>query len=133
LSINDYIINLETSINSFPIVASYNLNIDRKTADIAFISGQIEFRDGSILDFKEFIESSENKIEKFKYGYNFRRGPDIFFRYNNAPDPNAKVVKTFPHHKHLHNGKIVESSLIEIKEILEEIERIYITETETDK
>jgi len=128
LSINDYIINLESSINSFPAVASYNFNVDRKTADIAFISGQIEFRDGSVLDFKEFIESSENKIEKFKYGYNFRKGPVVFFRYDNAPDPNAKSVKTFPHHKHLHDGKIAESRLIELKEILEEIERIYITE-----
>lgn len=133
MSINEYIINLESAINSFPAVASYNLNIDRKTEDIAFISGQIEFRDGSVIDFKEFIESSENKIEKFKYGYNFRRGYVVFLRYDNAPDPNAKSVKTFPHHKHLHDGKIVESHTIELTEILEEIGRVYTTDTETDK
>ena len=66
MSINDYIVQLESIIHSFSIVKSYNLNIDRKTEDIAFISGSIDFRDGSILDFKEFIESTETGVEKYK-------------------------------------------------------------------
>ena len=126
MSINDYIIQIESVISSFPIVSAYNLTIDRKTDDIAFISGNIEFRDGSVLDFKEFCERAEHGIEKYKYAYNYRVYSDIFFRYDNAPDPNAKGLKTFPYHKHLKNNEIVESKHIDLKDVLEEIEGTYI-------
>jgi hypothetical protein len=95
-----YLLELETVINSFPFIAAYNLNIDRKTDDIAFISGRIEFKNGSILDFKKFIESINDKIEKYKYAYNFRTSSYHIFRHDNALDPGAKNLKTFPHHKH---------------------------------
>ncbi|MBI4691198.1 MAG: hypothetical protein HY754_13185 [Nitrospirae bacterium] len=129
MSIDDYIIKLESVINSFTIVASYNLSMDRKISDIAFISGKIEFRNGSILDFKEFVESTEDRTEKYKYAYNYRISSNNIFRYDNAPDPAAKGIKTFPQHKHLGNGTIVESPMRELRDVLEEIERIYITET----
>ncbi len=131
MNINDYIINLETVINSFSIVSSYHLTIDRKTSDIAFVSGKIEFRDNSALDFKEFIECIRGEIEKYKYAYNLRIGSKNLFRYDNAPDPRAKKIKTFPHHKHLQDGKIVESQSIDLIDVLKEIESIYISEIDS--
>ena len=128
MSINDYIAGLESVINSSTIVSSYNLNIDRKTSDIAFISGRIDFRDGTTLDFKEFIEGSEDSIEKYKYAYNYRKETDSIFRYDNAPDPSTKGIKTFPHHKHLKNGTIVESQQVKLSDIISEIEGFYIAD-----
>jgi hypothetical protein len=127
LNISDYIAELEALINSSKIVSSYNLTIDRKTADMAFVSGKIDFRDGTILDSKEFIEESEGNIEKYKYGYNYRKGSDNIFRYDNAPDPRAKDIKTFPHHKHLKDGSIVESSHVKLSDVISEIEELFIT------
>jgi len=126
LNINDYIIQLESLINTSSAVSACNLTIDRKTEDIAFISGNIEFRDGSALDFKEFCESARHGIERYKYSYNYRLASDILFRYDNAPDPGAKGLKTFPHHKHLKNNKIVESKQMELEDVLEEIEGTFI-------
>lgn len=127
MSINEYIVKLESIINAFPMMSAYNLNIDRKTEDIAFISGKIEFRNGSILDFKEFIENAVYGIEKYKYAYNYRIPSDNIFRYDNTPDPNAKGLRTFPHHKHLKSGEIVESHQIELTDVLKEIEEILIS------
>lgn len=124
MSINEYIKNLESIINSLTITASYNLNIDKKTTDIAFISGRIEFRNGSTLDFKEFVEDTDREIEKYKYAYNFRISSENIFRYDNAPDPHATEINTFPHHKHLKSGKIIESHAVELSDVLEEIERM---------
>ncbi len=56
-------------------ISIYRLNIERRTRDIAFIHGRIDFMDASSLDFKEFIEKTERGIEKSKYGYNYRRAP----------------------------------------------------------
>jgi len=41
------------------------------------------------------------------------------FRYDNAP--HHKKIPTFPFHKHLQNGKVIESSIPQFHEILEEI------------
>ena len=65
MSIDNYVVKLESDINSSPVVSSYSITIDRKTNDIAFVSGTIEFRDGTTLDFKEFIEVKEGGIEKY--------------------------------------------------------------------
>lgn len=51
-------------------MAAYQLNIDRRTQDIAYISGRVHFIDSSSLDFKEFIEHTYKGLEKYKYGYN---------------------------------------------------------------
>lgn len=110
MSISDYAAGIGTLLSSSAMVSSYTLTVDRKTADIASISGGIDFRDGAALDFKEFIEESERGMEKYKYAYNFRKGSNCIFRYDNARDPNAKGLKSFPHHKHLKDGSIVESS-----------------------
>lgn len=125
MNINDYILQLEAIINSFSLISSYNLAIDRKSDEIVFISGRIDFRNGTTLDFKEFIESTEKGIEKYMYGYNYRSGSHAFFRYDNAPDPGAKGVKSFPHHKHLENASIVESAQIDLSDVLNEIEKMY--------
>ena len=130
MNISDYIAELEALINSSQIVSSYNLTIDRKTADIAFISGKIDFRDGTILDFKEFVEESEGRIEKYKYGYNYRKGSDSIFRYDNAPDPKAKDIKTFPYHKHLKDGTIAESGNVKLSDVISEIEGLFIPNNE---
>jgi len=127
LNINDYIAQIEGVIHSYSIAGSYNLNIDRKTEDIAFLSGKIYFRDDSILDFKEFIERNELGIEKYKYGYNYRTGSEIVFRYDNAPDPAARNLKSFPHHKHTANNEIIASWQIDLKDVLNEIETIMLS------
>jgi hypothetical protein len=124
LNINDYIAKIEKTIHYYTIVGSYNLNIDRKTEDIAFLSGEVYFRDDSILDFKEFIERTDLTIEKYKYGYNYRIGSEIVFRYDNAPDPAARNLKSFPHHKHTAKSEIIESRQISLNEVLNEIETI---------
>ena len=125
MSIDNYIVQLESAIASFPVVSSYNIAIDRKTNDIAFVSGTIEFRDGTTLDFKEFIESKESDIEKYKYAYNYRSHSTVIFRYDNSQDPRAKKLETFPYHKHIKNYEIVKSMATNLEDVLKEIEGTY--------
>lgn len=125
MNINDYILQLEAIISSFSLISSYNLAIDRKSDEIVFISGRIDFRNGTLLDFKEFVESTGKGIEKYKYSYNYRRGAHNFFRCDNAPDPRAKGLKSFPHHKQLEDESIVESVETGLSDVLNGIEKMY--------
>lgn len=53
-------------------------------------------------------------------------GNDIIFRYDNSADPRGRSLKTFPHHKHLSSGKIVESDgQIDLAAVLDEIEGMH--------
>ncbi|PIV06951.1 MAG: hypothetical protein COS57_01530 [Syntrophobacterales bacterium CG03_land_8_20_14_0_80_58_14] len=122
-NVDDYIKDIEGIIGNCPAIASYTLNIDRKTEDIAFLSGALEFRDGSLLDFKEFVEYNDT-LEKFKYAYNYRSPSRLGFRFDNAPDPAARELLSFPHHKHLPDGTIVESCEIALSDVLSMIEEI---------
>ena len=123
MNMNDYISKIEDLIQSCFIISSYQLNIDKKSADMAFISGRIDFIGGSSLDFKEFVEKTAKGIEKYKYGYNYRKDSIVLFRYDNAPDPGAKHLKTFPHHQHTEDGNIVDSHPVTLSEVLEKIEK----------
>jgi len=127
LSIDDYVAQFASIVDACSIVARYRLQVDRKTKEIAFISGRIDFRDGSILDVKEFIEKTENETEKYKYAYNYRQDSETIFRYDNAPDPRAKGLPSFPYHKHLRSGELVASLPITLSEVLVEIERMQVS------
>ncbi len=121
MNADDYISHIESLIHSSLIIVAYHLSIDRKTKQIVFISGKAELIDGSVLDFKEFVEETEERIIKYKYGYNYRKDSDVLFRYDNAPDPGAKALTSFPHHKHTYSGEIIESQPVGLSEALEEI------------
>lgn len=118
MSIDDYIAEWTSTINACSLVASYQFRVDRKTKEIAFISANINFRDGSILDVKEFIEETMRGIEKYKYAYNYRRGSHMIFRYDNALDPRVRKLPSFPHHKHVSDGAIVSADMTTLSEKL---------------
>jgi hypothetical protein len=91
-----------------------------------FISGSLDFRNSTILDFKEFIEATSEGLIKLKYGYNYRRASKLIFRYDNAPDPRVRDLKSYPHHKHLENEEITESAEVDLQTVIEEIEDLII-------
>ncbi len=118
---NEYLSKIETTVQTCFLMAAYQLKIDRKTQDMAFIAGHIDFVDGSTLDFKEFVERTDEEIEKYKYGYNYRKDDQVFFRYDNALDPGARCLNSFPHHKHTQDGKLLASHAVSLEEVLAEI------------
>lgn len=62
MSINEYLAHLENFIHASPIVSSYTLTIDRKTNDIVFLSGNVEFIDGSALDYERIYRIGRKNI-----------------------------------------------------------------------
>lgn len=124
MNMNEYIAALEVQIQSAAIVASYTFHLDRMTEDLAFLSGRIDFRDGSTLDFKEFIAATEPGVDKLKYGFNYPMETELLFRYDNAPDPRARELPSYPHHKHQSSGEAISSQEIDLAEVLDEIKGI---------
>lgn len=124
MNLDEYLVEIETLLSSSPLIVSYTLIIDRKMTDIVFLSGKIELRDGSVLDFKEFVEQTVSGIEKYKYGYNYRRDEIVIFRYDNARDPRARHLASYPHHKHTQDGNVIAAQAMTLDDVLAEIEEL---------
>ncbi len=124
MSIDSYVADFERRIAQTPLISSYNLTIDRKTSDLAYIFGTLDLRNGVTVDFKEYIEDTGDRNQKFMYGYNVRQDANILFRYDNSPDPKTRKLASFPHHKHTKNGEVIASAEVDLFTVIDEIEKV---------
>lgn len=99
-----YLRETQDLLDSFPALTTYSLSFDERSSQVAFLQGRIAFTDGSTLQFKEFLVA-DPEVRKLKYGYHWSApNGSLRFRYDNASDPSARHLPTFPHHKHTPAG-----------------------------
>lgn len=97
--IREYAAALGELIITAPFVTAAALSYEERPPSAGVIKGSLTFADGSQLDFKEFVITQPMQ-SVIKYGYHYRMGNRLIFRYDNANDPAARHLSTFPHHKH---------------------------------
>ena len=90
-------------IATTPFIASTSLLFDERPPSAGFLKGTITFVDGSQLDLRQFV-TTDDPVDIRKYAYNYRRGATIVLRYDNARDPAARELPTYPHHRHTTEG-----------------------------
>jgi len=84
----------------------------------AIIKANIVLVDGSLLHIKEYIDA-KYKIEKVSYAYQYQdRNGGLIFRYDNAVHRPALGCKE---HKHTKDGVIIEASLPDTSDIIDEV------------
>ena len=117
--VKKYFHNLEMQINLFDnLVSNYSVSTKYYNKNKGFISGRIEFKDNSILNFKEVKDTEYHKKDKYSYQYmDFNK--NLIFRYDNAY--HHPEIQTFPHHKHLPDN-ITSTNEPELIDILFEIQ-----------
>ena len=103
MSIKDYVAVLQALIAATPFVTATSLSYEERPPSAGLIKGTILFIDGSQSELKEFLVSQPVQ-QVIKYGYHYRMGNRLIFRYDNANDPAARNLPTFPHHKHAPSG-----------------------------
>ncbi len=95
--IEEYFLQVEKTVQEFPLIRSYALNKKIYNNQQGMIGGRIVFENESSLEFLEVVDTElENKL---KYRYHYMDGVQtLIFRYDNAP--HHPQVDSFPHHKH---------------------------------
>jgi len=84
-----------------PNVLSHSLAYDDRPPAAGLAKGTVIFTDGSRFHFKEFLRLT-GPVIKLKYAYHcISASGTLVFRYDNAFDPAAKHLTSYPHHKHL--------------------------------
>lgn len=116
---DDYFKQIESDIILCPYIVEYNISKEKRSLHIGIIEGRIVFIDGSVICFVEFVNVKE-AIEKYKYSYNYQdKYRKTVFRYDMAP--HHRKLQTFPHHKHLSSGEVINALEPDLKNILDEI------------
>ena len=93
---SEYVADLHHFLQAHPAIASFHLATDYRGERFLYLSGKVEFAHGGTLDLKEFLEFHANRVERYHYAYNYRMSETVRFRYDNAPDPRAKHLSTYP-------------------------------------
>lgn len=117
--LRDYVANVQELVNTTPLLTATALSYEERPPSAGLIKGSLTFADGSQLDFKEFVVL-QPALSVIKYGYHYRMGNRLIFRCDNANDPAAKHLSTFPHHRHEPSG-LVPTAQPSLKAVLEEI------------
>ena len=117
--LNDYLAALQVILARAPFVTATSLSYEERPPSAALIKGSLLFTDGSQLDFKEFLVTQPT-LQVIKYAYNFRKGDECIFRYDNANDPAARNLKTFPSHKHIFSS-ILMAEKPSLEKVVQEI------------
>ena len=118
--IEEYFQEIKQLIAQSYIVIDVQLITDKRSLYIGFLEGNLTFLDGSSLHFMEFV-NVKVAMNRYKYSYHYQDTAEMLvFRYDMAP--HHQNIRTFPHHKHLKNGHVVETKPPSFTEVLEEIE-----------
>ncbi len=124
MRLKTYFARLVALLENQPFLESRQLFFDERPPDAAVIKLTITFVDGSKLHIKEFIVFGQRNARVVKYGYNYLADDDsLVFRYDNALDPAARDLPTYPEHKHEPAG-IRAAHRVEHLELMEEINQI---------
>jgi len=110
---------LQALVAATPFVTTTSLSYEERPPSAGLIKGNVLFADGSQLDIKEFL-IAQPTLNVVKYGYHYHMGTHLIFRYDNANDPAARNLSTFPSHKHLPSGLVAAESP-SLKPVLQEI------------
>ena len=121
MSLHEYLALLRKGIERVEIYGyaeSIDITEEIRAGKQAVIRIQIVFIDGSVLRCKEFIDA-KYKIEKLRYAYQYQnKKGELIFRYDNAAH---KPALRFKEHKHTATGDVVQTSLPDIFDLIDEV------------
>lgn len=84
--------------------ASADLDTRQQDPTHGVIEGALYFYDDSRLEFTEIVVIERCRPVKLLYVYQYIRGGEAIFRYDNAP--HHPDLPTFPHHKHVKKERL---------------------------
>ncbi|NEO57941.1 MAG: hypothetical protein F6K54_35735 [Okeania sp. SIO3B5] len=123
--IKDYVQEIREAINSCSLVTSLSITSDERTDDRGFIVGEINFIDGSILYWREFV-NVKTIINRGMYAYQYMTASKkLIFRYDNTRHHKKLNLPNFPHHKHDRSeDNVISSNAPTLVEVLQEIKSL---------
>lgn len=105
-------------LEDYGYAESIDIREEIRASKQAIIKARIVLVDGSVLHIKEYVDA-KYKIEKVSYAYQYQDSyGELIFRYDNAVH---KPCLSFKEHKHTKEGGIIDASLPDISDVIDEV------------
>jgi hypothetical protein len=121
--IDAYFQSILAEVSASPSVYSSRMVLDKRSSAIGLVRGEVHFLDGSLLHFREFV-NTDGGVVRYMYVYHYQRADQTrVFRYDNT-DHFPDLVNV-PHHKHLaEDGPPISAVAPDLAGVLKEIEAL---------
>lgn len=121
--IEQYFQSILDLLASLPFVESSDVNLEKRGELIGFIRARVDFQEGSSLLFLRELIDLRLPLHKIMYAYHYQKASgELIFRYDNTA--HHQSVSSFPHHKHLQNGRVENADVPSLEQVLREIEEL---------
>ena len=119
--VGEYIESIIQELLVSRVVSSFRTLKRVEGEEDGYVRIKCSLSNGDILEFAKFFRIQKTKvlIEMYSYHWQSSNG-SLLKRWDNVP--HHKELKSFPHHLHLRDGKVVKSLLMTFKKVLAIIE-----------
>jgi hypothetical protein len=122
--IKEYFASIRALVRHTALGQPARILYDRRDKETGFLRGDLVFKDGSRLHFREFVRVKRGlPNNRYMYVFNYMRTDGaIIFRYDDTE--HFPHLATAPHHKHLGENEVVAANPPDLQSVLKEIEEL---------
>jgi hypothetical protein len=120
--IEEYFESVKALLQSLALSQPPEVDYDYRDRETGFIKGDLVFKNGSRLHFREFVQvKSGYPVHRYMYAFQYMDSDGILiFRYDDAK--HFPHLPTAPHHKHIGENEVVAANAPDLESVLKEIE-----------
>ena len=120
--IEEYFQSIQTLLQNLSLAQPPDVAYDRRSGKIGFVRGNLVFKDGSRLHFREFARAKRGQpVHRYMYAFQYMQADgSTIFRYDDAD--HYPHLPTAPHHKHLGEKDVIAAQAPDLAGVLKEIE-----------
>jgi hypothetical protein len=116
VQVDAYFAQLRTALRASPFIASSEIQEDARTAHEGFFKANANLIDGSFLSLREYVNTSGDSVVRYSYSYHYQKELQLI------DTPHYPQLSSFPHHKHLADGRVVPCEPPTLENVIHEIE-----------
>ncbi len=122
--IEEYFESIKVLLQSLSLSQSPEVDYDYRDRETGFLKGDLIFKDGSRLHFREFVQAKRGQpVNRYMYAFQYMDASGILiFRYDDTK--HFPHLPTAPHHKHIEENDVIAADAPDLESVLKEIERM---------
>ena len=122
--IEEYFDSIKTLLRNTPLAQPPDVNYDRRDKETGFLRGDLVFKDGSRLHFREFVRIQRGyPANRYMYAFQYMHADGtLVFRYDDAD--HFPQLRSAPHHKHIGEDDVIAANAPDLQSVLKEIEKM---------
>ena len=122
--IEEYFENIKAFLQSLTLSQPPEVEYDYRDRETGFLKGDLVFKDGSRLHFREFVQVKQSEpVYRYMYAFQYMKADEtLIFRYDDTK--HFPHLRTAPHHKHVGENDVLEANAPDLFQVLKEIETI---------